>query len=299
MYIRLGSTNRRADPDVLEELRRAAGHLVFDQLPCVGTEIADLDLEAAQRAFAAVGRTIDEGKLESLGVLIRHGQYRVPSNAGMILFGPTAARQRYFADAQVRCARFAGPDKVEFLDRLDLEGSVLEALDEVPRFIRRNTRLAARIEGMRRQDLPEYPRVALREALVNAVAHTDYSLRGMHTQVAIYSDRMEIQNPGMLPFGMTLDNSKAGVSRIRNPVVARVLRELELMEEWGSGYRRITEDCDRGGYPHPEWVELGSVLRVVFQPHPEVAVLPAQPVKGRLGNGRDQVGTKSAPSSTA
>ena len=176
---------------------------------------------------------------------------------------------------------------------------MLEALDEVPRFIRRNTRLAARIEGMRRQDLPEYPRVALREALVNAVAHTDYSLRGMHTQVAIYSDRLELQNPGMLPFGMTLDNFRAGVSRIRNPVVARVLRELELMEKWGSGYRRSTEDCDRGGYPHPEWVELGSVLRVVFRPHPEVAVLPAQPVRRKSGAAgtkpgpsRDQAGTK-------
>jgi len=101
VYVRLGSTNRRADPDVLEELRRAAGHLVFDQLPCAGAGIADLDLEAVQQALAAVGRTIDEGKLEGLGVLIRHGQYRVPSNGGMILFGRTAARQRFFPDAQV------------------------------------------------------------------------------------------------------------------------------------------------------------------------------------------------------
>jgi predicted HTH transcriptional regulator len=82
------------------------------------------------------------------------------------------------------------------LDRLDIEGSVLEALDETPRFIRRNTRLAARIEGMLREDIPEYPRVALREALVNAVAHTDYTLRGMQIMVAVYSDRLEIQNPG-------------------------------------------------------------------------------------------------------
>jgi ATP-dependent DNA helicase RecG len=123
---------------------------------------------------------------------------------------------------------------------------------------------------MHREDIPEYPRVALREALVNAVAHTDYTLRGMQIMVAVYSDRLEIQNPGMLAFGMTLDDLRAGVSRIRNPVIARVFRELGLMEKWGSGYKRIAEDCVAGGYPLPEWVELGPALRVVFRPHEDV-----------------------------
>ena len=113
--------------------------------------------------------------------------------------------------------------------------------------------------------------MALREVLVNAVAHADYSLTGMRIRVAIYADRMEIENPGMLPFGMTLDDLKAGVSRIRNRVIARVLRELGLFEEWGTGYRRVIEDCRAGGYSAPEWEERGPALRVVFRPHPEVA----------------------------
>ena len=270
IYVRLGSTNRRAGPEIVAELERAARHLAFDQLPCLGADLADLDLEAAQRAFAAVGRDIDPARLESLGVLVRYGKNLLPSNGGVILFGRQGSRQRLFPDSQVRCARFVGPNKAEFLDRLDIEGSVLEALEETPRFIRRNARLAARIEGMLREDLPEYPRVALREALVNAVAHTDYASRGMQIMVAIYSDRLEIQNPGMLAFGMTLQDLRAGVSRIRNPVIARVLRELNLMEKWGSGYKRMAEDCKAGGYPLPEWAELSSVMRVVLRPHPEV-----------------------------
>ena len=79
----------------------------------------------------------------------------------------------------------------------------------------------------------------------------------------------ELQNPGMMPFGMTIDDFKAGVSRIRNPVIARVFRELDLMEEWGSGYRRIQDDCHAGAYPVPEWQELASVVRVEFRPHTE------------------------------
>ena len=71
--------------------------------------------------------------------------------------------------------------------------------------------------------------------------------------------------------GMTLDDLKAGVSRIPNRVIVRVLRKLGLVEEWGTGYRRVAQACAEGGYPSPTWQELGAALRVVFQPHPEAA----------------------------
>jgi len=237
---------------------------------------------------------VDDRALESLGVLVPHAGRLVPSNGGVILFGSEAVRGRLVPDARVSCARFRGVDKAEFLDRLDLDGSVLEALDEIPKFIRRNTRMAAKIEGMRRQDIPEYPEAALREVLVNAVAHADYSLTGMRILVAIYSDRLEVQSPGMLPFGMTLDDFKAGVSRVRNRVIAWVMRELGLVEERGSGYRRIVEACRAGGYPVPEWQEQGAVERVAFAPHPDVHRDDGSAADDEAG--RHQVGTKSGPS---
>src|SRR4030066_1197975 len=67
--------------------------------------------------------------------------------------------------------------------------------------------------------------------------HADYSLSGMRIMVAVFDDRMEIQNPGMLPFGMTLDDMMAGVSKVRNRVIVRALGVLGLVEEWGSGYK--------------------------------------------------------------
>lgn len=71
----------------------------------------------------------------------------------------------------------------------------------------------------------------------------------------------------MLPFGYTLDEFIAGVSHIRNNVIARVFRELKLMEEWGTGYKRIIDACNTGGYPSPIWEELGTSIRVKFGPH--------------------------------
>jgi ATP-dependent DNA helicase RecG len=270
VYVRLGSTNRQAGPEILAELQRSMQNRSFDQLPCHDLSIKALDIEKVQRAFTVTGQQIDEKKLESLGLLVPYAGDLSVSNGGLILFGLDDVRQRYFPDARVSCARFRGTDKSEFIDRIDIAGSVLNAIDEVPRFIRRNTRLAAKIENMHRQDIPEYPELAIREILVNAIGHADYSLRGMRILVGIYADRMEIQNPGMLPFGMTIEDLKAGVSKIRNRVIARSFREMGLMEEWGSGYKRVIHACQSGGYPEPDWEELGTAFRVIFHPHPAV-----------------------------
>jgi ATP-dependent DNA helicase RecG len=89
-----------------------------------------------------------------------------------------------------------------------------------------------------------------------------------------------------MPPGMNVEQFKAGVSGIRNPVIARVFGELNLAEEWGSGYKRIKEACQTGGYPEPQWEELGTVLRVTFFPHPEVIKQSELSAK---------IGTKSAP----
>ena len=274
VYVRLGSTNRQAGPEILAELQRSMQNRSFDQLPCPDLSIKALDIEKVQRVFAVRGQQIDEKKLESLELLVPYAGGLSVSNGGLILFGLDDVRQRYFPDARVSCARFRGTNKSEFIDRIDIAGGVLNAIDEAPRFIRRNTRLAAKIEDMHRKDIPEYPDLAIREILVNAISHADYSLSGMRILLGIYADRMEIQNPGMLPFGMTMEDLKAGVSKIRNRVIARVFREMGLMEEWGSGYKRVIHACQFGGYPEPDWEELGTAFRVIFHPHPAVLEYP-------------------------
>ncbi len=272
VYVRAGSTNRRATSEQREELRRLALAQTFDERPCHGTTMDALDIEAIDTAFQPVGRVPDGNALETLGLVTRSGTKRVPTNAGIILFGTKTARSRYFPDAGFRCARFLGTEKVDFLDQLDPEGSVLTALAEVERFVRRNTRVAARIESRRRQNVPEYSTIMLREVLANAVAHSDYSHRGMSLRVAVFDDRLEVENPGGWPVGFSEEDFKAGISRPRNPVIARVLRELDVIERWGSGYRRIVEAGATGDYPLPEWREVGPVLRVALHPHHEMGI---------------------------
>ena len=253
-------------------LQRSILTISLDQqaLPDLSSE--DLDFAQARKIFQSIGKEVNEGKLRSLGVLASSADRWVPSIGGLILFGTSEKRHQFVPDARVGCARFYGSDKTQILDRLEIEGTILDAVSEVPVFIRRNTRMAAEIKEIRRRDIPEYPPLAVREALINALAHADYSVNGSRTQIAIFSDRLEIQNPGMFPFGFTMEDLKAGVSRVRNRVIARVFHELQWMEEWGSGYKRIIEICRREGYPEPRWEELGSSIRVTFYPHPQTVL---------------------------
>ena len=138
----------------------------------------------------------------------------------------------------------------------------VNAIEHAIGFVERNTSLGAEIGRDRRRDLPAVPPVALREAIVNAVAHADYAQRGAPIRVAVFDDRIEIENPGILLPGLTIDDLHLGVSRLRNRVIGRVLRELGLIEQWGSGVQRMTAACRDAGLAPPAFEEVATRFRV-------------------------------------
>ncbi len=130
-------------------------------------------MKKAEDLFASAGRKVDLKKLETLGILAPHSDKIVCSNGGIILFGKDPIREKFFPNTIVRCARFRGTEKVDFIDQWDTEGTIIEAIQEVTHFIKKNTRLAAKIEKIQRENIPEYSPIALREVLINALVHAD------------------------------------------------------------------------------------------------------------------------------
>ncbi len=261
-YIRFGSTNRLADEEVLRSLKDYARNVYFDEKPFIEGAPEDLDWETMQKVFKEVQRTITPPKAKQLVLVVRHNKKDHPSNGGMILFGKD--RLQYFPDAMIRCARFLGTSKVTLLDQLDIETYLPLAIDEALSFVRRNTSMAAKIESIIREDIPQYPLIAIREALLNAIIHTDYAMKGAPIRVAVFSDRLEITNPGRLMYGLTLPEAVEGISKVRNRVIGRVFRELKLVEQWGTGIRRMIEACTKRGLQPPHFEELSSAFRVIF-----------------------------------
>ena len=108
------------------------------------------------------------------------------------------------------------------------------------------------------------PIPAVREAIINAVTHADYSQRGAPIRVLVFDDRITVESPGLLPFGLTIDDIQRGVSKLRNRVIGRVFKELGLIEQWGSGIGRMMDACHEHGLPPPEFEEIGTQFRVTI-----------------------------------
>ncbi len=261
-YIRLGSTNRLADAAILAELERLGENECFDEMPTTGCSIQALDLEAIKACFKKVGKKFEESTAFSLHLYLKKQSKSIPSKGAILLFGKN--RKELFPHATIRCVRFSGIARDEVLDHQDIDDYLPLALDKIISFVQRNTKLGAEIGPSIRKNIAEYPPVVVKEAVTNALIHTDYSAAGSQTQVAIFDDRIEITNPGALPFGLNLEDALQGVSQLRNRVIGRCFRELELIELWGSGLKRMISQCQKSGIAIPKFEELGHFFRVTL-----------------------------------
>ncbi len=262
VYVRVGSTNRQADPPLIRELERVSLGRSFDEEPMPGLAVRDaIDIDAVREAYAGI-REVRTRDLVTLRLAVETPGGRVPTVGGVLLFGRDCLAE--FPDARIQAARFKGSDRSLIVDRLDIEAHPHEAVEQALAFIRRNIDVGMELEGARRVDVWQYPPAALREAVVNAVVHADYSQQGGPLRIAIFDDRLEIENPGILLPGLTFDDLYDGVSRLRNRVMGRVFRDLGLIEQWGSGITRMLEACKDAGLRPPEIREVGMRFRVTF-----------------------------------
>src|SRR5689334_15003617 len=239
----------------------------FESTPVGPAAAGDLDLDAV-RAYlgaldGAVGRTpAAENKaagsaellarLSALGLGQGAGSDWHPTVAGLLLFGQ--APHQFLPQMQIKAARFRGGDVTGLIvDRAELTGPVAPLIDAVTQFVARNMRVSSSIEGIYRRDVPEYPIQAVREAITNAVAHRDYSQTGQKVQVRIFDDRLEIESPGGLAGPVTLDTLE--VRRYsRNPRLVQAMYMLRLVEEMGTGIRRIKRALAELGSGPPSFV---------------------------------------------
>jgi len=267
VYVRLGSTSRQADRELIGELRRSVEGGSFDELPLPDLSIHDLDIAAAQAAFGD-GRTLDEQALTTLKLLTPHQKKLVPTKGGMLLFG--RQRAQHFPDAWIQCGRFFGTEKIDIFDHIDIDVPLPRAVDEIMLFLKKHAYRGADLSEVRRRDVWSIPLGILREVIINALVHSDYSQRGAPIRIVFLDDRIEVESMGILLPGLTIEEMKQGASRIRNPVIARVFKELNLIEQWGTGVRRIFTEARELGLPEPKIEEIALRLRFTVylaEPH--------------------------------
>jgi ATP-dependent DNA helicase RecG len=260
-YIRIGSTNRIADSIIINELKRISLLESYDEQPLPEINSESIDFKAASEQFSEY-RKLKKSDLETLKLVTKYQGITVPTIGGIILFGKN--REKYFPDAWIQAGCFKGQDKQIILDTREIHTFPAIAVHEAISFLQKHLLQTITISGIKRNEQWCIPLVAIREALVNAIVHADYAQRGSPIRIAVFSDRIEIENPGLIPFNLSFDDLYRGVSKLRNPVIGRVFYELKLIERWGSGIRRMIEVCRQAGLEKPILEEIGTHFRVTI-----------------------------------
>jgi ATP-dependent DNA helicase RecG len=261
VFVRVGSTNRRADSFLIEEMRRYNQVSSFDEQPMPDLNSEAIDFRVASEFFKPIRKLTLSG-LQSLKITTAYQGRFVPTIGGVLLFGAT--RLDRFPDAWIQVGRFEGKDRRRILDSTEIRTYLPGAAEEAIAFLQKHMTRESVIGPVKRADLWTFPAIAVREAIMNAIVHADYAQHGAPIRVALFDDRLEIENPGLLPFGLTIEDIRKGISKLRNRVIGRVFQELGLIEHWGSGIQRMTAACRDRGMDAPQFEEIGTHFRVTL-----------------------------------
>ena len=255
--VRVGSTTRNASREEEQRLYQESGWLHFGLKPVPGTSVNDLDhrriYDYFTRVLAGEMPPVDDSSpwgnlLCNLDLARVSMGHIVPTVDGMLLFGQNPGR--FVPQSGIRAICFPGT-KPDYAVRADQEikgplvplgshaGSTIEPgiVDRGWDFIRRNTTPLAWLEGAQKHESWEYPEDVIRELLVNALVHRDYSIPGTDILLSLFSDRLEIQSPGGLPNTVTIDKMKLGMRYARNQNLVNVMRDFGYVDARGMGIR--------------------------------------------------------------
>jgi ATP-dependent DNA helicase RecG len=275
VFVRLGVTTRPARPEDINRLiqQRIKSDENWERQPAVGITASDLDATEIDRTIrqAIKAGRFDSNVMNTEDVLQRlnlviEGR---PIQGAVVAFGSQVLP--WYPQCTLRMAKFRGVTKEEFVDQRKVSGHAFLLLDEASKFLGKHLPIRGTFEEgeLRRQDRPLFPILALREALVNALCHRDYSIAGGAVSVALFEDRLEIASTGTLPQGISLTDLKRDhFSQPRNPLLADIFYRRGLIELWGRGTQGIVRLCIEAGCPEPVFEERAGEFVVRFlAPH--------------------------------
>lgn len=265
--VRDGRHNRPLQPDELRRLLLNRSEASFESQVPSGATGSDLDEDRVASYLETLnGMTTQTptALLLSRGCLVDTQDGPRPSVAGLLLFGRDP--QRWLRAATLTCVRYPGASMSDDFVREDIGGVLPDQIRRAEAFVTGNMRRGMRIRGLTRQETPEYPVPVVREAIVNAIAHRDYSIRGDGIRILMFSDRMEVYSPGRLPGHVTLDNL-VEERFSRNEAVVQVLSEMGFIERLGYGIDRMIAVCQSEGLVRPQFAEMAGGFKVTIFGH--------------------------------
>lgn len=263
-YVRSGSTIQELKGKDLTRFLVSKSGKHWEEYIEESASIEDINIETIDKfkkiAVKRIPSVKDENDpliiLEKLN-LIKNGKL---TRAGLLLFGKNP--KKFWTSAYIKVGKFLTDTDIISTD--DIEGNLFEQVEKTLELLRTKYLISEiRFEGIYRKEELEYPEDALREAIINAVIHRDYI--GPHTQLKVYPDKIILWNVGTLPNEIKIDELKKNHdSYPRNELLADVFFKAGLIEAWGRGTIKITDECKKAGLPEPEFNEEFGGFAIYF-----------------------------------
>lgn len=263
-FVRTTSGRRRASRQELLRLFQAVESLFYEETLVLRASIGDLDSQAFTRFRQRLGVDLqvdDRQLLLNWHLLREYEGSPFPTVAALLLFGREP--QGFLPHAYITAARIPGTDSAAApSDAKRIEGTLFSMLEDAVRFLRIHLQVPHRIQGFEPEAHPELPEGALRETLVNALVHRDYTISAP-VRLFVFDDRVEVHNPGGFPNTVTLDMVKSGLAHVlRNPLIYTSFYRAGLVTDTGSGIRRTILLVKKATGMEPDIREEGSELVV-------------------------------------
>lgn len=285
-YRRIGNTTV---PMSLEEHRRTILEQAFSAIgwenrPATDWSLGDLDVQEIHGTVDDANRLKRLPRPETGDPIDRLRMLRVWEdgcllNAAAVLFGKAEHIAKKMPWCVLKAVRFRGAGRSDFEDNRRIHGNAFSLLRSAERFMDGHLPVAGSIpaDGFIRADPPLHPAPVMREAVVNAICHRDYSIPGGSVGVAIHDDCMEVTSIGAMCFGMTPDSLLENpASRPGNPLIADVFYRRGIIEQWGRGLPLMRDESLAAGLPPPEVVETDGIVRVRFWNNGRIRSLPVR-----------------------
>jgi ATP-dependent DNA helicase RecG len=256
-YLRDGARNAIIAARPLRELMLLRGEGTWESSSPSGSSKEDLNWKAIEDYASKLNGAIALGEDSAEALMLTRGcvvgsRKLKPTYAGLLLFGKQP--QRWIKGAQVLAARFKGSEMEDAFARQAIGGTLPEQIRKAEAFLIENMSVQSNMKSWQRSDEAPYPASALREAVVNAVAHRDYRLTGSQIHVFMFADRVEVKSPGKLPGHVTLKNLLRE-RYSRNEALVQVLSDMGFIERLGYGIDRMLRVMKERNQPEPNFEE--------------------------------------------
>ena len=264
IFARVGSTNRKADSQIAAELRRQARNISLDQEIDQSLDCDILDIRLLEKFIELRGLKTKPGLdyFVKIKAAQRYDHTCHPTIGGVLLF--CSALPDEYSYARFRVSRFKAENRADLINSTTINDGLLVMPEKVMDFVRLYMEKRIEISALRRKEDYDIPLPAIREGILNAICHRDYSITGSDNKLDIFSDRIEITSPGTLPLGITLQDLGDGISEVRNRLIVKIFREAGYVEQLGTGIMRIKEACRTNALPEPKFEETGNFFKITI-----------------------------------